>query len=42
MVLLFCSDKLNVFDIGIDDLSNQELKKKRIIILLNLESLRKF
>ena len=39
--IVFCSDKLNVL-IGIDDLSNQELKKKRIIILLNLESLRKF
>ena len=27
--IVFCSDKLNVFDIGIDDLSNQELKKKK-------------
>jgi len=25
--IVFCSDKLNIFDIGIDDLSNQELKK---------------
>ena len=27
--IIFCSDKLNIFDIGIDDLSNEELKKNK-------------